>query len=152
MSTGCPTLWRILYSLRDRSYRRTAGFEAMEFDCPCRDWLALRNSDLTDKRLAAGRRHLVPSRAAARALAGNNGIGGGSPFRAVPVDSWVGVSAGVNLLRCLYLGKYRKYYSLQYFGVLYHTLFASVVLILIPTMPFHSSSPGRSCRSRAISS
>jgi hypothetical protein len=34
-------------------------------------------------------------------LAGNNGIGGGSPFRAVPVDSWVGVSTGVNLLRCL---------------------------------------------------
>jgi len=28
-------------------------------------------------------------------LAGNNGIGGGSPFRAVPVDSWVGVSTGV---------------------------------------------------------
>ena len=73
----------------------------MEFDCPCRDWLALRNSDLADKRLAAGRRHLVPSRAVARALAGNNGIGGGSPFRAVPVDSWVGVSTGVNLLRCL---------------------------------------------------
>ncbi|MGH6848112.1 MAG: proton-conducting transporter membrane subunit [Methylocella sp.] len=37
----------------------------------------------------------------------------------------------VSIYSGIYLGKYRAHYSLQYFGVLYHTLFASIVLILI---------------------
>jgi hypothetical protein len=37
----------------------------------------------------------------------------------------------VSIFSGVYLEKYRKHYSLQYFGVLYHALFASIVLILI---------------------
>jgi hydrogenase-4 component B len=37
----------------------------------------------------------------------------------------------VSIFSGIYLEKYRKHYSLQYFGVLYHALFASIVLILI---------------------
>lgn len=37
----------------------------------------------------------------------------------------------VSIYSGVYLVKYRAHYSLQYFGVLYHALFASIVLILI---------------------
>jgi hydrogenase-4 component B len=37
----------------------------------------------------------------------------------------------VSIFSGIYLEKYRKHYSLRYFGVLYHALFASIVLILI---------------------
>jgi hydrogenase-4 component B len=37
----------------------------------------------------------------------------------------------VSIFSGVYLEKYRKHYSLRYFGVLYHALFASIVLILI---------------------
>jgi hydrogenase-4 component B len=37
----------------------------------------------------------------------------------------------VSIFSGIYLEKYRKHYSLQYFGVLYHALIASIVLILI---------------------
>ena len=37
----------------------------------------------------------------------------------------------VSIFSDVYLKKYRRHYSLQYFGVLYHALFASIVLILI---------------------
>lgn len=37
----------------------------------------------------------------------------------------------VSIFSGVYLEKYRRHYSLQYFGVLYHALFASIVLILI---------------------
>jgi hydrogenase-4 component B len=37
----------------------------------------------------------------------------------------------VSMFSGIYLERYRKHYSLQYFGVLYHALFASIVLILI---------------------
>src|SRR5580704_6210352 len=37
----------------------------------------------------------------------------------------------VSIFSDVYLKKYRRHYSLQYCGVLYHALFASIVLILI---------------------
>jgi len=37
----------------------------------------------------------------------------------------------VSIFSGAYLGKYRGHYSLRYFGVVYHALFASIVLILI---------------------
>ena len=37
----------------------------------------------------------------------------------------------VSIFSGVYLAKYREHYSLRYFGVLYHALFASIVLVLI---------------------
>jgi hydrogenase-4 component B len=37
----------------------------------------------------------------------------------------------VSIFSSIYLGKYRAHYSLAYFGILYHCLFASIVLVLI---------------------
>jgi len=125
--------------------------EAMEFDCPCRDWLALRNSDLTDKRLAAGRRHLVPSRAVARALAGTMELAADRLSALFLLIAGL-VFLPVSIFSAVYLGKYRKHYSLQYFGVLGHALFASIVLILTTNDSISFLVSWRSCRSRAISS
>src|SRR6266699_1543642 len=37
----------------------------------------------------------------------------------------------VSIFSSVYLGKYQAHYSLAYFGILYHGLFASIVLVLI---------------------
>ena len=58
----------------------------------------------------------------------------------------------VSIFSAVYLGKYRKHYSLQYFGVLCHALFASIVLILTTNDAISFLVSWRSCRSRAISS
>ena len=132
MSTIAQLFRRILYPLRDRSGRRASDSAAMEFDCPCRDWLALRVLISAGKRPAAGRRSRLSEPTLWPVLSlGTIDSGGRSRFPHCSCSSPGWYSCRCRSSPAVYLEKYREHYSLRYFSVLYHALFASIVLVLI---------------------
>src|SRR5437016_5774283 len=96
----------------------------MEFDCTRCNRVIGSIHHPGGERSHARCRCLLPSRAMAGSLVGENDARSRQVFRIIPVRHGSRVPAGVDLFG-------RPHYSLQYFGVLYHALFASIVLILI---------------------
>ena len=105
-----PGRWSAIVLARNRIARRT--------DHPRRE------------RAAPRLQRRLPHRAVAGAVARDIDARSRSPFRVFLFVTGL-VFLPVSIFSGVYLAKYAREYSLRYFSILYHALFASIVLVLI---------------------